>query len=153
MSNATNSVVLKGNVANDPITKEFTYDGNASTVVKFDLAVQRYYKGNKDVFFMPCETWGKEAENLSKMVSKGDPLLVHGSLKVDKWEKDGVKHTKFILVIDSFERLFRSPNTGNYNSEGGEPATTNEGANVKDGSVDTSEVEIPLSVGGDDIPF
>ena len=42
------------------------------------------------------------AEVIAQYLKKGNPLLVEGRLKQDTWEKDGQKHSKVKVVLESF---------------------------------------------------
>ena len=43
---------------------------------------------------------GKPAENIVESVVKGDVILVHGSLHMKEWEKDGVKMKDYSIRAD-----------------------------------------------------
>lgn len=103
-----NVVVLKGNLTRDPVSRTVTVSGKSVTVANLSLAVNRHYKAadgtkGQEVLFIECEAWDSGAETIVKHLHKGDPLLVKGSLKLDSWEKDGVKQSKIKVRVDSFE--------------------------------------------------
>lgn len=81
-----NKVILIGNISTD-IDLSYTPNGNA--VAKFNLAVN----DRDEATFIPIEVWKKPAENLSQYCSKGSKVAVEGSIKIDKWEKDGQKRS------------------------------------------------------------
>ena len=106
-----NHITLKGNLTRDP---ELKYITSGAAVVNFTVAVSRHFKranGEKDkeTTFIPCEAWEHHAENISKLVGKGDPILIEGSLKNDTWEKDGEKRSSFKVRVFNFDRLYRAP--------------------------------------------
>jgi single-strand DNA-binding protein len=125
---------------------------NGSSVVNFDIAISRKYKtrDNKkaeEVCFLPCEAWGSGADTIAQYFKKGDPIIVHGSMKQENWESDGQKRSRLVLRVTNFEFI---PGTKN-NSSGGDtstesaPASTGGGGSVSGGSA---------GAGGDDeIPF
>jgi len=43
--------------------------------------------------------FNKLAEMVAMKVGKGDPLYIEGHLKQERWEKDGVKHSKHVLTL------------------------------------------------------
>ncbi|CCP88214.1 single-stranded DNA-binding protein [Candidatus Phytoplasma solani] len=84
-----NKVILVGRITKDPELKSYHGDNN---YVKFTLAVNRSFSSqdeNKKTDFINCVVWRKQAENLSRYISKGSLLGVEGSVRVEKWEKDG----------------------------------------------------------------
>ncbi len=145
-----NIVVLKGNLARDPESREVTANGRTTTVVNFSIAVSRFFKKqdgtkDKDVTFIACEAWDTGAETIAKYVKKGDPILVHGSLKTESWpDKDNPekKHSRTKVRVERFDKLYRAPKNedGTYvnSSATSEPVPANAG---------------PSDTDGDDIPF
>ena len=144
-----NLVVLKGNLARDPESREVTSNGRLTTVVNFTIAVSRHFKKadgtkDKDTTFIACEAWDTGAETIAKYVKKGDPILVNGSLKTETWEKDGQKHSRTKVRVQNFDKLYRS--TGKDGTEAAatsDPATsdaTPEPVAAKDGPKDGADI-------------
>jgi len=52
--------------------------------------------------FFDCTAFGKTAEIIGQYFTKGKPICIQGSLRQERWEKDGKKHSKVKVVIDSF---------------------------------------------------
>ena len=96
---SVNKVVLIGNLTRDP---ELTQTASGAAVASFGLAVNRKYKQGdewkEDVCFVDITTWGNQAENSSKYLSKGSPVFVEGRLNFGSWEKDGEKRNKLDVV-------------------------------------------------------
>ena len=96
---SVNKVVLIGNLTRDP---ELTHTASGAAVASFGLAVNRKYKQGdewkEDVCFVDITTWGNQAENCSKYLSKGSPVFVEGRLNFGSWEKDGEKRNKLDVV-------------------------------------------------------
>lgn len=94
MANGLNRVILCGNLGADPELK-FTQGGQA--VLRMRLAVSESYadksgerKERTEWFTVTC--WGKRAEALNKILSKGRTIWVEGKLQTRSWEdKDGNK--------------------------------------------------------------
>ena len=89
-----NNVVLVGRLTKDP---ELRYiPGSGTPVATFTLAIDRDYK-NKDgtvgTDFIPVEMMGKAAEFVINYISKGRLVAVQGSIRVERYEKDGEKKT------------------------------------------------------------
>jgi len=114
-----NQVLLMGNLTRKPELRQTT---SGRAVSDIGLATNRVYKdsqGNeiKDTVFLDIEVWGKTAENCTKYLDTGSPILVDGRLKLDKWEKDGQKHSKLKVVsnkitfMGSKKQSSQAPNT------------------------------------------
>lgn len=57
--------------------------------------------------FIDFEAWGHTAEEMSRYLSKGEPVLLEGRLKLDQWtdSKSGQKRYKHKMIVDGFQRL------------------------------------------------
>ena len=128
-----NLVVLMGNLTRDPELRRVKVRDKETSVTKFSLAINRFYKKadgqkEKDTTFINCEVWDTGAENIAKYVKKGDPILITGSLKNYSWEKYGQKHSTTRVRVDTFKYLSRR---------------------VKE----TEEVPVEVGISSEDIPF
>jgi single-strand DNA-binding protein len=104
MSN--NQIVLIGRVGND-VTSDLKHVGE-NKVTEVRLAVNRPGKGpdGKPITdWVSCKFWNRQAEILCEYVKKGDLLSVVGALRIDTWEKDGVKQTKYFIHGENFTML------------------------------------------------
>lgn len=75
-------------------------------VASFSIASNSRYKAQdgsmkEDVLFMDCKVYGKRAEKLAEYLTKGKKVRVEGRLKLNRWEKDGVKHSKIDLLVNN----------------------------------------------------
>jgi single-strand DNA-binding protein len=105
-----NKVMLMGNMTRDPQVSIIPSTQNQ--VCDFGLAVNRTWTGpdgikKEETTFVDCTCFGKTAEILAKYKKKGDPLFVEGRLKLDQWEKDGIKHSKMRVIVENFQFLNR----------------------------------------------
>lgn len=104
-----NSVVLVGRITKDVGSDErsFSYIGNGTAKAVVNIAVNRgVKKGDKwedEVSFFDVVIWGKTAENLKPRLTKGKQISVMGSLKQDRWEKDGQKQSKIYVNAEQVE--------------------------------------------------
>ena len=101
-----NRVFLGGNLTRDPELRHLPTSNTA--VCKFGLAVNRKFRmadgeQREEVTFVECDSFGKTAEMIAQYMRKGRPLFVEGHLKLDQWEKDGVKQSKLKVVVDGFQ--------------------------------------------------
>ena len=102
-----NQVILIGNLTRDP---ELRVTPKGTALCTFGLAVNRSYKdesGNvrEEVNFFDIESWGKQAEVISKFMTKGRPFFVQGRLKQDTWDDKttGQKRSKIKIVLENFQ--------------------------------------------------
>lgn len=103
-----NNVTIVGRIVRD-IDLRYTQNNTAHTVAS--IALERNYKvGNewqKETSFVDVEFWGFLAESLKKNSGKGKMLGVSGYLVQQKWEKDGVKHSKVCVVAEKMQLIER----------------------------------------------
>lgn len=101
-----NSVVLVGHITRDPEVKSLSGD---LKVLELGLAVNnRVKKAGEWVdepCFIDCTIWGRQAEYVAENSSKGDPVYVQGTLRMNSWEKDGKKVTKHVLSVEKSQLL------------------------------------------------
>lgn len=101
-----NKVILIGNLTREP---ELRVTPGGLSICKFGLAVNRNFtdkEGNKreETTFVDIDSFGKQAEVISKYMSKGRPIMVEGRLKLDQWEsKEGEKRSKLGVVLEQFQ--------------------------------------------------
>ena len=99
-----NKVILMGRLTRDP---SLTCTSSNTPVCEFGLAVNRRWKdkdGNpkEDVMFVEITSFGRQAEVLNQYMKKGSPLLLEGRLRHQTWEKDGKRHHRHDVVLESF---------------------------------------------------
>lgn len=104
-----NKVYLIGNLTRDP---ELRVTPKGTQICQFGLAVNRQFKDESgalrdDTTFVDIEAWGKQAETISKYLTRGKPLFVEGRLKFDQWEDktSGQKRSKLKVVLEGFQFL------------------------------------------------
>lgn len=102
-----NNVQMLGHIAVD--TK--VGNGVASSL----LAVHRIYKSRdgQDTDFIPLSVFGKQADNFSKMVQKGQLIGIDGQIKTSTYaDENGEKRYGWSVVVNHFYLL------GNEHHEG-----------------------------------
>lgn len=108
MKNLKNQVRLIGNAGALPVLKTFE---NGQSNVRFSLATNDYYKDKKGETQTTTEwhnivAWGKTAELISKLVTKGSELAIEGRLSSRSYEdKEG--NTRYIteVIVNEFMLL------------------------------------------------
>jgi len=156
-----NRVILVGNLTRDP---ELRYIPSGTAVSEIGLAVNdRVKKGDQwvdEVTFVDVTLWGRTAEIANEYLSKGAPVLVEGRLKLDRWEKDGQKHSKLRVTAEKMQMLGgREGAGGGPGGGGGARRSTGKGGVGGGGGGDQSNYDESdyMPAGGpppnDDIPF
>ncbi len=119
-----NRVILVGNLTRDP---ELRYIPSGTAVTDIGLAVNDRVKRNdqwvEETTFVDVTLWARTAEIANEYLSKGSSVLIEGRLKLDRWEKDGQKHSKLKVVGDKMQML---GGRGGGRSEGGHESSSHD---------------------------
>jgi single-strand DNA-binding protein len=150
MAEGLNRVMLLGNLGADP---ELRMTPGGQAVLKLRLATSETYLDKNKVRQEKTEwhsvvLWGKRAESLSKILSKGDRLFVEGSLNTSSYDdKDGNKRYK--TEVKALNVLLNGKGSGR--SEGGSRDAGSSKPSGAAGGYDDAD----YGGGGDDddIPF
>lgn len=149
-----NRVILVGNLTRDP---ELRYIPSGTAVSDIGLAVNdRVKRGDQwvdEVTFVDITLWGRTAEIANEYLSKGSPVLIEGRLKLDRWEKDGQKHSKLKVTADKLQMLGSKDGARGGGGSGG---SRRSGGGGDDQSQYEESDYIPAGGGpppNDDIPF
>lgn len=135
-----NKVILVGRITRDVNEKSFGYIGNGNARLNLLLAVNRSVKKEEqwvdEASFFDVVVWGKYAENIKNLCIKGKQIVVSGSLKQDRWEKDGQKFSKVYIVAESVQFVGSSKKAEGESSftPASEPQTT-ESVSIDDDSI------------------
>ena len=90
-------VTVAGNVAAEPrmrVTAAGVRVASfrlASTERRYNKELQAWRDGDTVYYTVTC--WRSMAENAAESVQKGQPMIVHGRLRVSSYEKDGQTRT------------------------------------------------------------
>ncbi|MDO5061062.1 MAG: single-stranded DNA-binding protein [Actinomycetaceae bacterium] len=100
------NIVMRGRVGT---TVEYSTYPSGAAMAKFRLAVSR--KGRDDagqwhdlgVTWYSVRMWGKLADNASRSLRKGEPVIVSGRLEVNQWtnESSGQKGMELVVIATS----------------------------------------------------
>jgi len=117
-----NRVILMGNLTRDV---ELKYTGTQLAVTDVTVAVNDKRKNQQgewveEVTFVDVTLWGRTAEIAAEYLGKGSPVLIEGRLKLDRWEKDGQKHSKLRVVGENMRMVgSKGGGGGGGRSQGG----------------------------------
>ena len=97
-----NKVILIGRLTRDPELKKTP---TGVSVTTFSIAVDRNFTkedGTRDVDFINCLCWRKQAENVARYTSKGSQIAVNGRLQVRNYDdRDGNRRFVTEVVADN----------------------------------------------------
>ena len=104
-----NSVIEIGRLTRDISERDFTYTTGGTARLNLSIAVNRSEKRNgawqDKVSYFDVTVWGKTAENIRPYLHKGKQIAVDGYLDQQRWEKDGVKYSKVVIIADNVQLL------------------------------------------------
>lgn len=92
-----NIKVIIGRLTRDA---ELTYTNNGVAILKGGIADSRKYKGKEETSFFDYVMFGEKAEKLNQYMLKGKQMALRGTDKQDRWEKEGQKHSKIVMIVD-----------------------------------------------------
>ena len=101
-----NRVILMGYLTRDP---ELRHTPRGGEVAVFGLAVNRFFAdadGNRqeEVSFFDVEAWARRGEVIAEYLHKGDPILIEGRLKQERWQdQEGQNRSKVKAVVENFQ--------------------------------------------------
>lgn len=102
-----NRVNISGNLTRDP---DLRATAGGSQILSFGVAVNDRAKNPQTgewedrPNYVDCVVFGKRADSLNNLLSKGMKVAVSGRLRYSSWEtKDGQKRSKLEVVVDEVE--------------------------------------------------
>lgn len=121
-----NRVNIIGRLTRDITSDErsFAYLPNGTARANVSIAVNRSRKNGEqwvdEVSYFDVTIWGKTAENLKPYLQKGKQIAVDGYLRQDRWEKDGQKNSRIVIIAENVQLLGgRAENGGGYDQPSG----------------------------------
>jgi single-strand DNA-binding protein len=95
-----NLVALSGRICKE---LEAKYSSTGTAVMNFTLAVDRQTK-EKTTDFINCIAFNKTAELMGQYCTKGQKIIIEGSIQVRSWDdKDGKKHYSTEVIANRVE--------------------------------------------------
>lgn len=93
-----NTITISGKV----YRPEVTYTQSGMAIFTGGLSVYCGKKNDEAQYgFINVKAFKDQAENLGNSIKEKDDVIVTGRLNIESWEKDGVKHTKFEIIVDA----------------------------------------------------
>jgi single-strand DNA-binding protein len=101
-----NDIKVIGNLVNDP---EVRFTPKGTPVSNLSLGINETYivddEKRQITTFVDVQVWGPSAENLAKMVRKGQEIFVEGSLRQDRWQdkETGQNRAKVFIKAERWQ--------------------------------------------------
>ena len=139
-----NHVIEIGRLTRDISERDFGYTTGGTARLNLSIAVNRSVKKNgawtDSVSFFDVTVWGKTAENIKAYLHKGKQIAVDGYLDQQRWEKDGIKYSKVVIIADRVQLLVGNENWQQSAPQAQQPAGEYQSA----GSGDDFPEDIPF---------
>ena len=120
-----NHVIEIGRLTRDISERDFGYTTGGTARINLSIAVNRSEKRGGEwadkVSFFDVTVWGKTAENIKPYLHKGKQIAIDGYLDQQRWEKDGQKFSKVVIIADSVQLLGGNEN-GQQSTQAQQPA-------------------------------
>lgn len=98
--------VLVGRLTRD---SELKYTSGGSPICSFSVATSSRKKNGDqwidEASFWDIELWGKQGESLNQYLVKGKQVAIEGSMRQDRWEKDGQPRMKVVVNANTVQLL------------------------------------------------
>ena len=139
-----NHVIEIGRLTRDISERDFAYTTGGTARLNLSIAVNRSVKKNgawtDSVSYFDVTIWGKTAENIKAYLHKGKQIAIDGYLDQQRWEKDGVKYSKVVIIADNVQLLGGNENGQQSAPQAQQPAGEYQSA----GSGDDFPEDIPF---------
>ena len=97
--NKMNTTTIVGNITGEI---KLTFANSGTAIASFSVAVTRKKGEEKVTSYFDCTAFGPLAEQVSKVLEKGNRVIVAGSLDQRSYEaKDGSKRSAVSILVDS----------------------------------------------------
>lgn len=142
-------ITIEGSLTRDP---ELAFAASGSAHVRFGVAVnsRRRTQDGKwedgETAFWDCVAFKQLAENIAESLHKGDRVIVAGTLKPEKYEKDGQERRVLKVMVDNVgpSLLFATASV---------TKAARGGTQQSDSGAQGGWNSDPWTSGGDEVPF
>ncbi len=104
-----NTVNIIGRLTHDVQDRDFAYTSGGTARLNMSIAVNRSEKKDGEwadkASFFDVTVWGKTAEGIKPHLAKGKQIAVTGYLDQQRWEKDGQKFSRVVIVANGVQLL------------------------------------------------
>lgn len=108
MANNINRVNLTGNLTHDP---ELRSSSTGTSVLQFSIAVNESRRSKTTgewedyANYIEIVVFGKRADALARLLSKGNKVAVEGRLRYSSWDQEGQRRSKIVVIADQIDLM------------------------------------------------
>lgn len=100
-----NNYSVIGRMTRDLDERAFAYTSNGKARLNISIAVNDGYGDNQYTSYFDVVVWGKTAENIKPYLGKGKQICINGRLRQDRWESNGQKNSRVVIVAEMVQLL------------------------------------------------
>ena len=100
-----NNYSVIGRMTRDLDDRAFAYTQNGKARLNISIAVNDGYGNNQYTSYFDVVVWGKTAENIKPYLGKGKQICINGRLRQDRWESNGQKNSRVVIVAETVQLL------------------------------------------------
>lgn len=100
-----NNYSVIGRMTRDLDERSFAYTSNGKARLNISIAVNDGYGDNQYTSYFDVVVWGKTAENIKPYLGKGKQICINGRLRQDRWESNGQKNSRVVIVAETVQLL------------------------------------------------
>ena len=100
-----NNYSVIGRMTRDLDERAFAYTSNGKARLNISIAVNDGYGDNQYTSYFDVVVWGKTAENIKPYLGKGKQICINGRLRQDRWESNGQKNSRVVIVAETVQLL------------------------------------------------
>ena len=100
-----NDYSVIGRMTRDLDERAFAYTQNGKARLNISIAVNDGYGDNQYTSYFDVVVWGKTAENIKPYLGKGKQICINGRLRQDRWESNGQKNSRVVIVAETVQLL------------------------------------------------
>lgn len=135
-----NHVILIGKLTRSP---ELRKTPSGTSVININIACETGFKDKKKIDYINCVAWDKQADFVSKYLTKGSLVSVIGRIQSRSWEdSNGKKHYVQEVLINTIKGL-----------EGKSTSVINDDSYYEIDIDDEVDDHSELNITSDDLPF
>lgn len=126
-----NAVNIIGRTTHELTERDFGYTAGGTARLNLSIAVNRSEKRGGEwadkVSYFDVTVWGKTAENIKPFLTKGKQIAIDGYLDQQRWEKDGQKYSKIVIIANQVQLLGGNMNAAPQQAQGYADAGSGDG--------------------------
>jgi single-strand DNA-binding protein len=100
-----NNYSVIGRMTRDLDERAFAYTQNGKARLNISIAVNDGYGDNQYTSYFDVVVWGKTAENIKPYLGRGKQICINGRLRQDRWENNGQKNSRVVIVAETVQLL------------------------------------------------